>query len=512
MKSKITVQQMVNDTVKSGVKPITFDYRDVTFYQKDVHLARTFVVINSLELGALTFGEYRFVARRTPQGEQLLKRHFERVIRLIPRLLERDPRVEYFVIPAIPKLVMNGLLINILYGAFALYPETLPSTVCVEISADILFEDIELVKLRLNELRELGVKIAVSEVGDEFCPAFKLSELTFDLLLLDKFTTERLTRPDAPRILGGMIAYLHSFGVPVIAPDLDTEEQIDAAKALECDGYSSIHAEPLFPEEQEPESIPEEPEELEEIEELEEPEEEIPEETEEEPEEIPEEITVELSEQAPEEVPAQPEEEPEAPAEPEEPEVYVTVFAGAFRRPEPGTRKGLDRTIGRTAPKRDCKRDIAKAESARKREEESKKLKRKPYVAYPALLPEWIAEEEPEEITETLTVETVEQAEEIPVQLEVIEIPEESAEPKEEIPAEPEEEIPEEIEEVIPEEPEVYTVVFAGAFRRPEQGTRKGIDRTIGRTAPKPDDKREIGRMKPTPEPDKKRRRLKREP
>jgi hypothetical protein len=90
--------------------------------------------------------------------------------------------------------------------------------------------------------------------------------------------------------------------------------------------------------------------------------------------------------------------------------------------------------------------------------------------------------------------------------------PEEPAEPKEEIPAEPEEEIPEEIEEDIPEEPEVYVTVFAGAFRRPEQGTRKGIDRTIGRTAPKRDGKREIGRGKTAPEPNKMRRRLKREP
>ena len=511
---------MVDNTVKSGIKPITFDYRDVTFYQKDVHLARTFMVFHSLELGALTFDQYRFVARRTPQGEQVMKRHFERVIRLIPRLMERDNRVEYFIIPAIPKLVINGALVSILYGAFALYADTLPSTVCVEISADILFEDIEVVKVRLNELRELGVKIAISEVGDEFCPAFKLSELPFDLILLDKFTTERLSRPDAERILSGMIAYLHSFGVPVIAPDLETEEQISVAKTLECDGYSSIHADPLFPQEEPEPEIPEEPEEI--PEEIEEPEEK----TEEEPEEIPEELTVEVTEQAAEEIPAQPEEQ--TPEEPEEPEVYVTVFAGAFRRPEPGTRKGLDRTIGRTAPKRDCKRDIAKAESARKREEESKKLKRKSYVAYPALLPEWIAEEEPEEITETLTVETVEQAEEIPVQLEAIEIPEEPAEPKEEIPAEPEEEIPEEIEEDIPEEieedipeeieedipeePEVYTVVFAGAFRRPEQGTRKGIDRTIGRTAPKRDGKREIGRGKTAPEPNTMRRRLKREP
>lgn len=384
MKSKVSVQDMVNNVVKSGVTPIVFDYRDVHFYQKDVHLARTFMIFKSLELGALTFKEYRFVARRTPQGEQMVKRHVERVMRLIPRLMERDPRVDYFIIPVMPKMIVNGMLVNILYGAFALYSDTLPSTVCIEVSADILFEDIEVVKSRLNELRELGVKIAISEVGDEYCPAFKLSELTFDLLLLDPYTTERLERPDAERLLGSMIDYLHSFGVPVIAPDLESEEQIAVAKVLECDGYSATYLPPLFPQEEPKEEPPIE--ELEDpLEEAEEPEEEPAEEPEEEPEEIPEEFTVEVTEQAAEEIPTQPEEEetPEEPEEPEEeipeePEVYVVVFAGAFRRPEAGTRKGLDRTIGRTAPKRDSKREIGRDKTVPEPNTMRRRLKREP--------------------------------------------------------------------------------------------------------------------------------------
>jgi EAL domain-containing protein (putative c-di-GMP-specific phosphodiesterase class I) len=338
---------MVDEIIKSGIKPIVFDYNDVVFFKKEFHVARTFMKINSLELGLLSEKEYRFVARRTEQGVKMVKRHIERLIRLIPRHLAENPGVECFMIPVYPKLVLDSTVIGILYDTFAIYSDVHPSKVCIEISSDILYEDITEVKARLAEIRDLGCKVAISEVGDEYCPAFKLSELDFDMVLLDRFSIDKLNRPDAERVLGGTVKYLHNFGVPVIAPDLDTEEQISMAKLLECDGYTATGAEPLFkepepeiPEEEpaeEPAETPAEPtaEEPAEptAETAETPTEETP--TEETPaEETPaEEPTAEEAEQ-PEEPAEEPEAEPETeeepeevPAEPEEPAEPATPAA-----------------------------------------------------------------------------------------------------------------------------------------------------------------------------------------
>lgn len=67
-----------------------------------------------------------------------------------------------------------------------------------------------------------------------------------------------LERPDAEQLMGGLIQYLKSFGVPVIAPELETEGQVAAAKLLECDGYSMAPtATPEeIPEEEEAEEAP----------------------------------------------------------------------------------------------------------------------------------------------------------------------------------------------------------------------------------------------------------------
>ena len=309
MKTKSTVEQMVEDLLKSGMPPIVFDYRDVVFFRKESHVARTFMDVNSLELGKLTLKEYRFVARRTEQGERMVKRHIERIVRLIPKLMEKDPRVELFTVPVYPKLIVDGTMIGMLYDVFAIYSDVHPSKLCLEISSDILFDDINVVKERLNEIHELGVKIALSEVGDEYCPAFKMSELWFDMIFLDRYTTEALNRPDAERVLDGVIKYLRSFGAPVIAPDLETEEQIRIAKTLECDGYSAVFAEPLF---KEPEPEPEP---------IEEPAEETTETPAEEPTETPAKETAET-----------PVEEPaEEPTEEPEPEAEPAVYLGAYK-------------------------------------------------------------------------------------------------------------------------------------------------------------------------------------
>ena len=278
-------KQMVYDTLESGITPLVFDYRNVVFFGKETSVVRTSLIVNSLDVGSLSFSEYRYVARRSRAGVSLVKRHVEKLLRLIPKFLEKYPQIQYFTIPVFPRMILDGELTRFLYDAFATNPDVYPDRVCLEVSADILYEEIDAVKARLDEIRALGVRVAISEVGDEFCPLFKLNQLPFDLILLDPFATALLDRPESDRLLGSMIQYLRSFGVPVIAPDLESGDQVAAAKRLECDGYSAAEGASPASDETEEET----------------PEEEAPEET---PEEAPEEATEETpEEEAPEETP-----------------------------------------------------------------------------------------------------------------------------------------------------------------------------------------------------------------
>ena len=228
----------VQETIDSGITPIVIEIQEAHHFESREKLARTFLTINSLDLGVLTYRQYRFVARRTKQSAQLTDRHVQKLFRMLPGLLEDRADISCYIIPVYARLVKDGELIDILLRAMSIYPDAYPGRVCIEISADILYEDIDGVKERINQLREMGFRIAISEVGDRFCPIFSLAEIPFDYAFLDQAVMAKLAEPDGDRVVGSIVNYLKSLDVKVFAPDVSDPELLFDLKRVGCDGYT----------------------------------------------------------------------------------------------------------------------------------------------------------------------------------------------------------------------------------------------------------------------------------
>lgn len=228
----------VKALIDSGAEPLLLHYEPVRFFQNTDLVVRTSLVVNSLELGSLTMREYRFVARRTKQGDRLVERHLTKLCREIPRLLAEGEKVTCFTVPVYARLLRGGLLAKMLLEALSLFPAVRPSLLCIELSADILYEDVQEAAERIAELRALGVRVAICEVGDEFCPVFRLSSFHFDYAFLDAYAVATLGTDARERVAGSLVTYLHLLRVRVVAPGLSTEELRAAAETLGCDGYT----------------------------------------------------------------------------------------------------------------------------------------------------------------------------------------------------------------------------------------------------------------------------------
>lgn len=228
----------VKETLESNIRPITLDFSEVKFFESEKKIVRSFITVNSLDLGVLTYSQYRFVARRTKVGNQLVKRHLEKLFRRIPDLLEKNPDIVCFTVPVYARLLSESELSAMLVDLISLYPEIPTGKICIELSADILYENLEEAAVKIKELRELGVKVAICEVGDQFCPVFRLSELEFDYAFMDSYSTDSLDKDSAERIAGSLVKYLHHLDAKVIAPALDTEAKIAGARAIGADGYT----------------------------------------------------------------------------------------------------------------------------------------------------------------------------------------------------------------------------------------------------------------------------------
>lgn len=228
----------VQETIDSGITPIVIEIDEAHHFESREKLARTFLTINSLDLGVLTYRQYRFVARRTKQSAQLTDRHVQKLFRRLPELLEDRADISCYIIPVYARLVKDGELVDILLRAMSIYPDAYPGRVCIEISADILYEDIDGVKERIQQLRNMGFRIAISEVGDRFCPIFSLAEIPFDYAFLDEAVMAKLAEPDGDRVVGSIVNYLKSLDVKVFAPDVSDSELLFDLKRVGCDGYT----------------------------------------------------------------------------------------------------------------------------------------------------------------------------------------------------------------------------------------------------------------------------------
>lgn len=228
----------VKETLESNIRPITLDFSEVFFFEGNKRIVRSFITVNSLDLGVLGYAQYRFVARRTKVGNQLVRRHLEKLFRLIPEMLEKNPDISCFTVPVYARLLSESELASMLVDMISLYPEVPIGKVCIELSADILYENLDEAAAKIKELRDLGVKVAICEVGDQFCPVFRLSEIEFDYAFMDSYSTDSLDKDSAERIAGSLVKYLHYLNAKVIAPSLESDAKIEGAKAVGADGYT----------------------------------------------------------------------------------------------------------------------------------------------------------------------------------------------------------------------------------------------------------------------------------
>ena len=240
----MNISEKVQAVVDSGISPLTFLLEPVRFFSDGNSVIRTKLVINSLDLGILTFEQYRYVAGRSKQGDALSARHVEKLLRVLPDLTERYPSVTCFTLPVFPRMLKDGKLAKLLFDLFAKFPEASPALICIEISADVLYEDMEEMRIRIDELSHLGVKVAISEVGDEYCPIFRLSGVKLDYAFLDEYAVKSLSTDERERVAGNIIKYLHSLGAKVIAPGPVDAYGLENASELDLDGFTNGDAVP----------------------------------------------------------------------------------------------------------------------------------------------------------------------------------------------------------------------------------------------------------------------------
>ncbi|MEQ1557468.1 MAG: EAL domain-containing protein [Methyloglobulus sp.] len=86
-----------------------------------------------------------------------------------------------------------------------------------------------------NQLRSLGVKIAIDDFGSGFSSLASLKQLPLDGLKIDKmFIEDLLTNPHTPLLLGTIIGLANALEFTLVAEGVETREQASVMMGLGC--------------------------------------------------------------------------------------------------------------------------------------------------------------------------------------------------------------------------------------------------------------------------------------
>ncbi len=115
----------------------------------------------------------------------------------------------------------------------------LPATaVQVEVTESAVMADVAAAGARLEELRELGVRIALDDFGTGYSSLALLRDLPVDVLKIDQSFTARLPRDVA--MVGFMVDLARAMGATVVVEGVETPEQLDALRPLGCDAVQGF--------------------------------------------------------------------------------------------------------------------------------------------------------------------------------------------------------------------------------------------------------------------------------
>jgi diguanylate cyclase len=123
-----------------------------------------------------------------------------------------------------------------------------PRMLEIELTESALMIDPERSGSALKLLRSMGVSIAIDDFGTGYSSLSYLRRLPIDKLKIDRsFIRDLPTSAMDESIVRAIVSLAHSVGLEVVAEGVETAEQLDRVRALDCDQWQGYYCCPPQP-------------------------------------------------------------------------------------------------------------------------------------------------------------------------------------------------------------------------------------------------------------------------
>ena len=111
-----------------------------------------------------------------------------------------------------------------------------PERLTLEITESALMRDAAAALVVLRALKGLGVLLAIDDFGTGYSSLSYLQRFPLDILKVDRMFVQELDSDSGGReIVSAVVSLAHALGLEVVAEGVETEEQLEILRSLECD-------------------------------------------------------------------------------------------------------------------------------------------------------------------------------------------------------------------------------------------------------------------------------------
>ena len=125
-----------------------------------------------------------------------------------------------------------------------------PSALTLEIAERTLMRDHRIAARRLADLKGIGVRIAIDDVGSGDCSLSYLGRLPIDALKIDRALISGNTRHESHLVVRMIVRLGRSLGIQTYAEAIEDRDQLAWLRGERCDaGQGYLFARPVTPDE-----------------------------------------------------------------------------------------------------------------------------------------------------------------------------------------------------------------------------------------------------------------------
>lgn len=112
----------------------------------------------------------------------------------------------------------------------------------LEVTETTAIQNLDFAQEVLRDLQKIGVRISMDDFGTGYSSLSYLKKLSFDSLKIDRsFVQDLLANSKDVEIVTAMIALGRGLNLKVIAEGVETKEQLDFLRSLQCEEIQGFH-------------------------------------------------------------------------------------------------------------------------------------------------------------------------------------------------------------------------------------------------------------------------------